>query len=66
MNAIITFIQSHENLCFALPDGKLRVRSTYTQGTRYCMKTGRNRVIVGRVWETIPATMKAARELLGY
>lgn len=66
MNSILSFIQSHDNLAFSLPSGEIRVRSTYTQGTRYCMKTGRNRVVVGRVWETIPATMKAARELLGY
>jgi hypothetical protein len=66
MNSILSFIRSHDNLALTLPSGEIRVRTVYTQGQRYCLKTGRNRVVVGRVWETIPATMKAARELLGY
>ncbi|MDW3684876.1 hypothetical protein RA280_24610 [Cupriavidus sp. CV2] len=52
---LIRFIESHGNPCFANADGTLTVTSIECRDG-----------VAREVQETIPATMAAARNLLGY
>lgn len=60
MEKLISFIRSHDHLCFALPCGNIRVRGVYT------FEDNKGARRIGRQWETIPANMQAVREWLGY
>jgi hypothetical protein len=55
INSLLHYIHQHNHLAFVLPNGDLRVRSVWTQNGK-----------LGRTWETLPASLRAAREWLGY